>query len=232
MISIGLSFRAKGREWCVAARAPRTPLCRTHRHRNALLQGDSAVEWAKLECVGAAPSKRSGHSLTSLGGTSGLLFGGEFHSFSRACAYLSACASPCGVRSGARTTARRPGLEPDFSRPLPPVPGIDLKSPPGPNADLFSYDIGSLGAYSASARRRGHSGAGRPRSSTPCVTGRERARQSLPSCGLSRLVLPHCCCRDRMEQAGGVEWRRTCAALAPFRCRDLAHAARCVWRVL
>lgn len=59
--------------------------------------GDSAVEWAKLECVGAAPSKRSGHSLTSLGGTSGLLFG-----------------------------------------------GIDLKSPPGPNADLFSYDIGSL----------------------------------------------------------------------------------------
>jgi hypothetical protein len=48
------------------------------------------------------PSKRSGHTLTLMSGSSGLLFG-----------------------------------------------GIDLKSPPGPNADLYAFEIGATGAWLA-----------------------------------------------------------------------------------
>jgi len=56
------------------------------------------VAWLKLPSVGATPSKRSGHTLTSTTPTAGFLFG-----------------------------------------------GIDLKSPPGPNADLFEFELRAEG---------------------------------------------------------------------------------------
>lgn len=51
----------------------------SHSQLLPLLQEDSSIAWSKLECAGSAPSKRSGHTLTSMSGTSGFLFGGESH---------------------------------------------------------------------------------------------------------------------------------------------------------
>lgn len=61
---------------------------------------ETPIAWQKLKPLGdTVPSKRSGHSMVLMSGSSGLLFG-----------------------------------------------GIDLKSPPGPNADLFAFEIGATGA--------------------------------------------------------------------------------------
>jgi hypothetical protein len=64
---------------------------------------DTPIAWQRLKPLGdGIPSKRSGHTLTLMSGSSGLLFG-----------------------------------------------GIDLKSPPGPNADLYAFEIGATGAWLA-----------------------------------------------------------------------------------
>jgi hypothetical protein len=54
-----------------------------------LVQEDSALAWTRLEAIGDTPTRRSGHSLTVVGG-SALLFGGEWRTdFSSAGAALA-----------------------------------------------------------------------------------------------------------------------------------------------
>ena len=61
---------------------------------------ETPIQWTRLKPIGdAQPSKRSGHSLTLMSGSNGLLFG-----------------------------------------------GIDLRSPPGPNSDLYAFEISATGA--------------------------------------------------------------------------------------
>ena len=61
---------------------------------------ETPIQWQRLKPLGeSVPSKRSGHSLTLMSGSNGLLFG-----------------------------------------------GIDLKNPPGPNADLYAFELGATGA--------------------------------------------------------------------------------------